>query len=79
MRVLFFSHLRDVVGCSEISLPINVPLNINQFWQRLIEHTPALKTYRDGVRLAKNWDYTDDATLINDGDEIALIPPVSGG
>ena len=35
--------------------------------------------HRANTRLARNWEYTDRETRFTDGDEVALIPPVSGG
>ena len=79
MRVLFFAHLQDVTGCADTELAVPSPLNREQLWAALLEKFPGLGAHRPNVRLARNWEYADAETRFNDGDEVALIPPVSGG
>jgi molybdopterin converting factor subunit 1 len=79
MRVLFFAHLQDVTGCAAAELASPSPLNREQLWAGLLEKFPGLGAHRPNVRLARNWEYTDAETRFGDHDEVALIPPVSGG
>lgn len=78
MKVLFFAHLRKVVGRDEIQLDCDA-VDTNTFWSRLTEVAPCLATYRSTVRLARNCEFTDPETRFFMNDEVALIPPVSGG
>jgi molybdopterin converting factor subunit 1 len=79
MRILFFAQLKDVTGCAEISLEPTSPLTADAVWAVLLERFPELSVHRSQVRLARNWEYTAPGTLYHPGDEIALVPPVSGG
>ena len=79
MRILFFAQLKDVTGCDSIELAPTLPLNDVQLWKMLAEKFPALANHQKNVRLARNWEYADAKTIFEDKDEIALIPPVSGG
>lgn len=79
MRVLFFAHLKDVTHCDLVELAAAAPLNSEQLWNALIEQYPALGAHRAGVRLACNLEYAGPHSLFNPDDEVALIPPVSGG
>ena len=79
MRVLFFAQLKDVTGCDSIELALSSLLNGEQLWKMLIEKFPALANHQKNIRLARNWEYTDAKTNFANEDEIALIPPVSGG
>ena len=79
MRVLFFAHLRDATGCEAGELPVARPVNGDELWVRLLDHYPGLAGHRSNVRLSRNWEYADADTRFMDGDEVALIPPVSGG
>jgi molybdopterin converting factor subunit 1 len=79
MRVLFFAQLKDVTGCDAVELALPSPLNCEQLWKLLIEKFPALASHQKNVRIARNWEYADVKTIFANGDEIALIPPVSGG
>jgi molybdopterin converting factor subunit 1 len=78
MRVLFFAQLQDATGCDCIELA-PPPSNAEQLWQRLIETFPALAKHQKNVRLARNWEYAEPETHFGEDDELALIPPVSGG
>jgi len=79
MHVLFFAQLKDVTGCSEVDLPLTAGLNAPLLWAELLRRFPALEAHRANVRLARNWEYATDGALFADNDEVALIPPVSGG
>lgn len=79
MRILFFAQLKDATGRSEIEWPDANSLTVDQLWERLLREFPALAGHRPCVRLARNGAYVTDEELFQLGDEVALIPPVSGG
>ena len=79
MRVLFFAQLKDATGCDAVELKPASPWNLEQFWAELLKKFPKLAVYRGNVRLACNWEYAAPETRFSDADEVALIPPVSGG
>ena len=79
MKILFFSHLRNVTGQAEVGLTVNEPVNADTLWQKLTILHPELGRYRCIVRLARNWEYVGSEAQFSDADEVALIPPVSGG
>jgi len=79
MRVLFFAQLKDVTGCDAVELAPPSPLDREQLWAALLEKFPRLREHRGNVRLTRNWEYADAETQFADADEVALIPPVSGG
>jgi molybdopterin converting factor subunit 1 len=79
MRVLFFAQLKDATGCDAAELTPPAPLNAEQLWAELLKKFPKLAAHRSSVRLATHCEYAaSDATFAIE-DEIALIPPVSGG
>jgi len=79
MRVLFFAQLKDVTGCDAVDLAATSPLNRDGLWAALLEKFPALAAHRSSVRLARNCEYAAPETMFAQGDEVALLPPVSGG
>lgn len=79
MRILFFAQLKEAAGRSSLELPAPSPLNTEQLWAELLRQFPALERLRRTVRLAKNSEYVGPDATFADGDEVALIPPVSGG
>jgi MoaE-MoaD fusion protein len=79
MRVLFFAHLKDVTGQAEMAWPVGEKLDVAALWQKLIAAYPDLERFRGTVRLARNCEYAGPDAVFTDADEVALIPPVSGG
>lgn len=78
MRVLFFAHLKDVTGCAETELDCG-EVDAEGLWSALLRRYPRLAPYRAAVRLACNARYARPDTRFGPSDEVALIPPVSGG
>ncbi len=78
MRILFFAHLKTVTQRSELSLPC-ADIDVDDLWAKLLEVYPGLDRFRRSVRLAKNSEYVGADARFCDRDEVALIPPVSGG
>lgn len=79
MKILLFAHLKDVLGCSHIECPIQGPVTLDVFWSRILADFPVLQTHRQTLRVSRNLEFVTADTLLCEGDEIALIPPVSGG
>jgi molybdopterin converting factor subunit 1 len=78
MRILFFAHLTQATHCREVEMTIT-DLDMEGFWQIVTAKFPELATFRSSVRLARNGEYVGREAGFTDGDEVALIPPVSGG
>lgn len=79
MRVLFFAQLKDATHCDSVELAPASPLNTEQLWSALLKQFPKLAAHRANVRLARNWEYAAPDAHFSNADEVALIPPVSGG
>jgi len=79
MRILFFAQLKDATGCASAELAVPTLMSGEQLWAELLRRFPALEVHRRTVRLAKNSEYVAANAQFADGDEVALIPPVSGG
>jgi molybdopterin synthase catalytic subunit len=79
MRILFFAQLKDATGCDSAELAVDSPLDVEMFWSELLKQFPKLAAHRASVRLARNWEYAAPGAQFSSTDEVALIPPVSGG
>lgn len=79
VRVLLFSVLHERVGASEVAVSLPSPATGETLLDRLIDRYPALADFRPVVRLAVNQRYVPLATSLHDGDDVALLTPVSGG
>jgi molybdopterin converting factor small subunit len=79
MKVVFFGPSREAVGRGEWQLEIERAMTIPEFWTRLREAFPALAPLEKTARLARREEYLLPGERIEPQDEIAVIPPVSGG
>jgi molybdopterin converting factor subunit 1 len=79
MRVLLFAQIKDAVGAAELNLSTTGNLQVGDIWHALIALQPKLAAFQSSTRLARNGEYADETTIFADSDEVALIPPVSGG
>jgi len=81
VQVLFFAAARDAAGCesAEISWEGDTALSSDEFWALVDARFPRLAGSRSGMRLARNREYLAAAESLVSGDEVAVIPPVSGG
>jgi molybdopterin converting factor subunit 1 len=78
MKVLFFAHVKDAVGRREVNVDAD-GLDAGSLWELLIHSYPVLAVHRSVVRLARNGEFARTNEIFNNSDEVALIPPVSGG
>ena len=78
MRILFFAPVRQATGCASVELSPG-EVDANGLWQALIAAHPQLAEHRQTVRLARNGRFASAGEHFVDSDEVALIPPVSGG
>ena len=79
VRVRLFAVQRELAGTREVPLDLGPTATVEDAWTALVERVPALASGRSSVRFAVNGDYADAETALKDRDELACIPPVSGG
>lgn len=79
MQILFFAQLKDTAGRASLELSVPAPMTGEQLWTELLRRFPEMEKHRRVVRIAKNSEYVGQDATFTDGDEVALIPPVSGG
>ncbi len=77
MRILIFGKLGDIVHASDLNLEIENPIDIDSFKTLLFEIQPAL--IQEKFAISVNQKLSTDNTMILNNDEIALLPPFSGG
>jgi molybdopterin synthase catalytic subunit len=79
IRVRLFAIQRELAGTREVALEMPRGAAIEDAWSAVVERHPGLAPGRPSVRFARNGDYAEASTPVADNDEIAFIPPVSGG
>ena len=79
VRVRLFAVQRELAGTREVPLDLPGGATVDDAWTALVAIHPALAPGRASVRFARNGAYADESTHLAEGDEVAMIPPVSGG
>jgi molybdopterin synthase catalytic subunit len=79
IRVRLFAIQRELAGAREIPLELADGATVEDAWTAIAGRFPVLLPGRASLRFARNGDYADASTNLADGDEVAFIPPVSGG
>jgi len=79
IKVLFFGVTRDLTGLQEEQAEIPEGANLGGLWDRYAARFPCLNDLSSVLLLAVNQEIADRASRLQDGDEVAFLPPVSGG
>lgn len=79
IRVRLFARQRELAGTREIAFDLPAGATIADAWNALAAKVPAVASGRPFVRFARNGDYAAATTPLEEDDEIACIPPISGG
>lgn len=79
VRVRLFASLREALGRSESDLVLPQGATAEDAWQALAREVPPLAPRRPSLAVAVNRQYAAFDTALEEGDEVAFIPPVSGG
>ena len=79
VTVRFFARLRDLAGTGELVRDIPAPATVHTVWKSLTTEMPSLVEYESTMSVAVNAEYARMAAAVYDGDEVAFLPPVSGG
>jgi len=79
IKVLFFGILRDIVGMREETCELPETATLGGVFDAYAARFPRLREMRRSIMLARNQQFGDAAAPVSDGDEIAFLPPVSGG
>ncbi len=79
VRARLFAVQRELAGTREVALELPEGASIEDAWRAVAARHPALAPGRPYLRFARNSAYAPPETVLADGDEVAMIPPVSGG
>jgi molybdopterin synthase catalytic subunit len=79
LRLKLFASLRERAGTSDLSREFSNGVSVVEVWRALTREFPALAGQDDALSFAVNQEYVKPDFHPRDGDEVAFIPPVSGG
>lgn len=78
VKVLLFGAAADVAGTRQVEISVE-SATVEEIWPLITSRHPGLESMRDSLAFAVNDEYASPDTLVSEGDELAVLPPVSGG
>ena len=79
VTVRLFARLRDIARSGDLPREVPPGATVADVWRGLVAEFPEMARYESSVSSAVNADYARMTAAVADGDEVAFLPPVSGG
>ena len=79
VKVLFFASVRDLVGEPEQTVSVSEGANVADLLSEIAGQYPRFGEMERSLMVSVNQEYVERDGVLRDGDEVALIPPISGG
>jgi molybdopterin converting factor subunit 1 len=79
VTVQLFARLREIAGCQQVACELPAGSTAVDLWRSLAAEHPDLADFGSSVSCAINADFAPMSTALHDGDDVAFLPPVSGG
>ena len=79
LNVLFFGRLKDTIGHAQESVEIPPGSRIEDLFAHCVARYPELAAHRTAIAVSRNREFAAWSTPVHAGDEVAFLPPVSGG
>lgn len=79
VTIKLFAAYQEAYGVSELLWDLPLGTSVTAVCDRLISEHPELAQWRDITRFGVNLQFVEPDTILQNGDEVVLIPPVSGG
>jgi molybdopterin converting factor subunit 1 len=79
VTIRLFARLRDIAGAAELTRDVAPGASVADVWRGLVLEFPEMGRYDSSISSAVNTDYAKMNATLSDGDDVAFLPPVSGG
>jgi sulfur-carrier protein len=79
INILYFAFVKDKTGVEFDLLDLPSDTSVKSLINLILEKHPALSNIIDIIQISVNYKIVDVDTILKDGDEIAFLPPISGG
>jgi molybdopterin synthase catalytic subunit len=79
LNLKMFAMIRDIAGNGQVTVTVADGYTVDRLCADLMARHPGLEKWRPHIRFAVNNEYVTGQHLLCDADEVAVIPPVSGG
>src|SRR3954454_21074649 len=79
VRLLYLGMLKEVAGTSAEAVELPEACTAGDLWSQVANRFPKMKGYERSIAISVNQEFAARSTVLQDGDEVGLLPPVSGG
>ena len=79
ITVRLFARLREIAGAGELAREVPSQATVHAVWRGLVAEFPAMASYEPSISSAVNAEFAKMQAPVHEGDEVAFLPPVSGG
>ncbi len=79
VKIVLFGAAADCAGTRQTQVPVGEETTLHELWPLLADRCPGLIPMRDTLAFAVNGEYARMDDPVSAGDEVAVLPPVSGG
>lgn len=79
VTVKYFAVCHEMLNRSEEEMELSEGSTVQTILKQLEDEWPEIAEFYEVMQMAVNWEYATENTELSDGDEVALIPPVTGG
>jgi molybdopterin converting factor small subunit len=79
VRAELYSRLKEIVGASALELSLPKDATVNDLFEQVIESYPKLRDFEKSMLFGIGVEFVDRNHVLNEGDVIAIMPPVQGG
>jgi molybdopterin converting factor subunit 1 len=79
VTIRLFARLREIAGASELTRTVRDGGTARDAWDALVAEFPAMAAHTGSISVAVNEEYARMSAALGNGDEVAFLPPVSGG
>ena len=79
VTVRFFARLKELAGADTMTVEVAAPATVAMVWRAATLAAPALVPFENALSCAVNATFSKMSRQVSDGDDVAFLPPVSGG
>jgi MoaD family protein len=79
VRAEFYSRLKEIVGARALDISLPKDASVNDLFEQLKERYPQLQDFEKSMLFGVGVEFVDRNHALNEGDVIAIMPPVQGG
>ncbi len=79
LKILSFASIRDIIGAGSIELELENGALVSDLFEKLSTSYPDVGRFGKSLKFAVNEEFVEMDKVLNEGDEVALLPPFAGG